>query len=139
MSKKSLIAPESNSDSATAEVMRRFIAAFQQRDAAAFVDLVAEDCVMESIQPTPNGTRYEGYEANVQFWQAMVTDPNGSFEVEDVIVTGNRAINRWRYHFGEGEENSVRGVTLLLIRDNKIVEALAYAKTLPRTDLGQDR
>ena len=119
--------------------MRRFIAAFQQRDAAAFVDLVAENCVMESIQPAPNGTRYEGYETNLRFWQAMVTDPNGSFEVEDVIVTGDRAINRWRYRFGEGEENSMRGVTLLLIQDNKIVEALAYAKTPPQTDLGQDR
>lgn len=130
---------ESKSDSVTSEVMRRFIAAFQQRDAAAFSDLVAEDCIMETIQPAPNGTRYEGYEANVGFWQAMATDPNGSFEVEDVVVCGDRAINRWRYRFGEGEENSVRGVTLLLVRDGKIAEALAYAKTLPRTTLGQER
>src|SRR5262245_29668188 len=37
-------APDSSSDSITSQVMRRFIAAFQNRDAAAFVDLVAEDC-----------------------------------------------------------------------------------------------
>jgi ketosteroid isomerase-like protein len=128
----------SMSDEITAAVVYRFIKAFQVRDPAAFVDLVADDCVMESIQPAPNGTRYEGYETNVAFWQAMVIDPNGSFEVEDVFIAGDRAVNRWRYRFGEGEENSVRGVTLLRVRDGKIAEALAYAKTAPRTDLGQD-
>ena len=134
-----LKASESKSEITTAEVMNRFIVAFQQHDAAAFVDLVAEDCVMESMQPAPNGTRYEGYETNVQFWQAMATDPNGSFEVEDIVVCSDRAINRWRYRFGEGEENSVRGITLIRVRNGKIVEALAYAKTPAWTNLGQDQ
>ncbi|MEO8182386.1 MAG: nuclear transport factor 2 family protein [Deltaproteobacteria bacterium] len=122
---------------ATAEVVRRFIAAFQDKDAAAVRDLVAPDCIMEAIQPAPDGLRVEGYEANVAFWQAMVADPNGSFEVEDVVISGDRAINRWRYRFGVGEGSSVRGVTLIRIRDGRIVEALAYAKTPSVADLGQ--
>jgi hypothetical protein len=73
----------------------------------------------------------------VRFWQAMVSDPNGSFEVEDVNVCGERAINRWRYRFGEGHENTVRGVTLIRVRNGKIAEALGYAKTPPHTMLGQ--
>jgi ketosteroid isomerase-like protein len=134
-----LLTPESEPERTTAEVIDRFIAAFEQHDATAFVDLVAEDCVMESMQPAPNGTRYEGYETNVRFWQAMATDPNGSFEVEDIVVCGDRAIQRWRYRFGEGEEDSIRGVTLLRVRNSKIVEALAYAKTPAQTTLGQDQ
>jgi ketosteroid isomerase-like protein len=122
----------------TAEVVGRFISAFQRKDPSVIRDLVAPTCVMEAIQPAPNGQRVEGYEANVAFWQAMVADPGGTFEVEDVVICGDRATNRWRYRFGEGEENSVRGVTLLVIRDGKIAEALAYAKTAPRTALGQD-
>jgi ketosteroid isomerase-like protein len=122
---------------ATAEVVRRFIAAFQYKDAAAIRDLVAPDCIMEAMQPAPDGLRVEGYEANVAFWQAMVADPNGSFEVEDVVISGDRATNRWRYHFGAGEGNSVRGVTLIRVRDGKISEALAYAKTPLVADLGQ--
>jgi ketosteroid isomerase-like protein len=125
-------------ENATAAVVQQFIAAFQNRDPAAIPKLVAPNCVMESMQPAPEGQRIEGYEANVRFWQAMVADPNGSFEVEDLVVCGERAINRWRYRFGEGEANSVRGVTLLWVQDGKIVEALGYAKTQPRTDLGQD-
>ncbi len=91
------------------------------------------------MQPAPNGERVEGYDANVRFWQAMVADPVGSFEVEDVVVCGDRATNRWRYRFGEGEGNSVRGVTLIKVRGNKIVEAFAYAKTPALSDLGQNR
>jgi ketosteroid isomerase-like protein len=124
-------------DDATAEVVRRFIAAFQHKDAAAIRALVAPDCVMEAMQPAPDGLRVEGYEANVAFWQAMVADPNGSFETEDVVIAGDRATNRWRYRFGPGDENSVRGVTLIRVRDGRIAEALAYAKTPVVSDLGQ--
>lgn len=122
---------------ATAEVVRRFIAAFQNKDAAAIPDLVAPDCVMEAMQPAPDGLRVEGYEANVAFWQAMVADPNGTFEVEDVVISGDRAINTWRYHFGGSEAGSVRGVTLIRVRDGRIAEALGYAKTPAVADLGQ--
>jgi ketosteroid isomerase-like protein len=120
-----------------AEVVRRFIAAFQSKDAAAVPDLVAPDCIMEAMQSAPDGLRVEGYEANVAFWQAMVADPNGSFEIEDVIISGDRATNRWRYRFGAGAGGSVRGVTLIRVRDGRIVEALAYAKTPMIADLGQ--
>jgi ketosteroid isomerase-like protein len=121
----------------TAEVVGRFITAFQQKDPGAIRDLVAPACVMEAMQPAPNGQRVEGYDANVAFWEAMVADPNGTFEVEDVVICGDRATNRWRYRFGQDEESSIRGVTLIVVRDGKIAEALAYAKTPARTNLGQ--
>jgi ketosteroid isomerase-like protein len=123
--------------SVTAEVVRRFNATFQHKDAAAIPDLVAPDCIMEAMQPAPDGLRVEGYEANVAFWQAMVADPNGSFEVEEVVISGDRATIRWRYRFGGVEDGSVRGVTLIKVRDGKIAEALAYAKTPVLSDLGQ--
>ncbi|MGE0551503.1 MAG: nuclear transport factor 2 family protein [Kofleriaceae bacterium] len=122
---------------ATTEVVGRFIAAFQSKDTDQIRELVAPNCLMEAMQPAPDGLRVEGYQANVAFWQAMVADPNGSFEVEDVVICGDRAINRWRYRFGVGQTDSVRGVTLLQIRDGKIAEALAYAKTPVVADLGQ--
>jgi ketosteroid isomerase-like protein len=132
---KPVIPPEL--DSVTRDVVERFIRAFQQRDVSVIPVLVAEDCVMEAMQPAPDGERVEGYHANVLFWKAMISDAKASFEVEDLIVCREWAINRWRYRFGEGSEDSVRGVTLLQVRDGKIAQALAYAKTLPRTTLGQ--
>jgi ketosteroid isomerase-like protein len=122
---------------ATAEVVRRFNAAFQHKDAAAIPGLVAPDCIMEAMQPAPDGLRVEGYQANVDFWQAMVADTTGAFEVEAVVISGDRATIRWRYRFGAGEAASVRGVSLIQVRDGKILEVLAYAKTQTASDLGQ--
>jgi ketosteroid isomerase-like protein len=116
-------------DTQTSEVIRRFNDAFQRHDPALLVDLVGQHCVMESIQPAPDGTRYEGYDACLEFWQALATDSATSFDLEDVVVAGDRAVIRWRYRFGEGDENSVRGVNLMHVRDGKIVEALGYAKS----------
>jgi hypothetical protein len=110
----------------TAEVLRRFNQAFADNNPSALEDLVAVNCVMESIQPAPNGTRYEGYEANLKFWQAMMADRVNYFEPEDSVVMGDRAITRWRYHFGDGQ--SLRGVSLVRVENGRIAEALAYAK-----------
>jgi limonene-1,2-epoxide hydrolase len=118
-------------DTTTARTVHRFIEAFQQRDPSVFPDLVAPDCVMETIQPAPDGARVEGYADNVAFWQAMVSDSSGTFESEDVVICGDRAVQRWRYRHGALATDSVRGVTLFLVQDGKIAEAFAYAKIPP--------
>ena len=43
-------------------------------------------------------------------------------------MNDDRGTIRWRYRFGEGEENSVRGVTSCTFRHGKSVEALGYVK-----------
>ena len=111
----------------TAEIMRRFNQAFLQHEPAALKDLIAPDCVMESIQPAPNGTRYEGYDACLAFWQGLAADQVAYFDVEDTIAMGDHAVIRWRFNFGDG--GSVRGVNLMRVRDGRIVEALGYAKS----------
>lgn len=110
----------------TAEIMRRFNQAFRDHEPAILKDLIALDCVMESIQPAPNGTRYEGYDACLAFWEALATDPVAYFDVEDTVAMGDRAIIRWRFNYGSGE--SIRGVNLMHVRDGRIAEALGYSK-----------
>lgn len=111
----------------TSEIMRRFNQAFLEHNPAILKDLVAPDCVMESIQPAPDGTRYEGYDVCLAFWQDLAADSASYFEVEDTATMGDRAIIRWRFNFGDGE--SVRGVNLMRVRDGRIVEALGYSKS----------
>lgn len=124
----------------TPEVVRRFNQAFLDHDPGAFPDLIAQDCVMESMQPAPDGTRYEGYDVNLAFWQALAADRTTQFQTEEMTAAGDRAVIRWRIHFGEGQ--SMRGVTLLRVRNGRIVEALAYSKVpgepapLPRASDG---
>jgi ketosteroid isomerase-like protein len=115
--------------SRTAEVIDRFNQAFVRHDGSLLEDLIAEDCVMESVEPAPNGTRVVGRAANLTLWQNLAKDRAGAFAVEDVVVFGDRANIRWRYRSGPGLSQSVRGVTLMRLRDGLIVEALAYTKT----------
>lgn len=112
----------------TAEIMRRFNEVFQQHNPAPLTELVAEDCVIENTTPAPDGSRHVGREACVALWQTIATTPHTHFDLEDVFVAGDRAIIRWRYWWGDGAQNSVRGVNLMRVRDGLIVEAMGYVK-----------
>ena len=121
---------EGNSAAAdeTAEVIRQFNEVFLRHDPAPLHELVARDCVIENTTPAPNGARREGREACVALWTEIATAPGTHFDLEDVVVAGDRAIIRWRFCRGEGEANSVRGVNLMRVRDGLIVEAKGYVK-----------
>jgi hypothetical protein len=65
----------------TDEVIDRSSRAFQERDATLLEDIIAPDCVMESIQPAPGGTRYEGHDASFSSWKALIDDTASHVEV----------------------------------------------------------
>jgi ketosteroid isomerase-like protein len=113
----------------TAEIMHRFNRAFVRHDPSALPDLIGEECVMEAAAPAPDGARYEGRQACLEFWRALADDRTTEFEPEDVSVAVDWATIRWRYRYGPGAQDYVRGVTLMRVSDGKIVEALGYSKT----------
>jgi hypothetical protein len=115
-------------ESSTQEILRRFNEVFLTHQPAGLVELVADDCVIENSQPAPDGARYIGRDACIGLWTQIATAPCTFFELEDVMITGEQGIIRWRYHWGPGPESSVRGVNLMRVRDGRIVEALGYVK-----------
>jgi ketosteroid isomerase-like protein len=118
-------------DAATAEtieIMRRFNDVFQRHDPSALVDLVADDCVVENTVPAPNGRRIVGGAACIELWTGIATGANTRFDLEDTIVRGDRAIILWRFRWGEGDAESVRGVNLMRVAGGRIVEGLGYVK-----------
>jgi ketosteroid isomerase-like protein len=115
----------------TAEVIRRYNDVFQRHDPTALPELVGDDCVIENTQPAPNGSRHVGRDACVALWKGIATTAGTWFDVEDVIVAGERATILWRFHWGEGEACSVRGVNLMRVAGGKIVEARGYVKGAP--------
>lgn len=120
----------------TAEVIRRFNEVFTTHDPSGLRELLAEDCVMVSVQPAPDGTRYEGRDSCLKFWTELAEDRGTRFTPYDVFVAGERALIQWRAVFtdgeavfGAGQEASVLGVNVMTVRDGLITEALGYAKT----------
>ncbi|WP_328490747.1 nuclear transport factor 2 family protein [Streptomyces zaomyceticus] len=122
----------------TAEVIDRFNRAFTERDAALLADLVAEDCVMESVQPAPSGERVVGREACTEWWTALVDDPATQFTPQEVIVAGDRATIVWTYRFGDGTDQWVHGVNVMRVTDGRITEALGFSKTAGEVPLASE-
>ena len=115
--------------SQTLQIMQRFNRAFIQHDGSLLDDLIAEDCVMESVEPAPDGTRFVGRTASLEFWQKLANNRDGQFADEEIVAIDERAIIRWRYRFGPGLSQSVRGVNVMRVRDGLIIEALGYVKS----------
>ena len=65
--------------SQTLQVIQRFNQAFVQHDGSLLEDLIADDCVMESVEPAPDGTRYVGRTACLEFWQKLANNRDGAF------------------------------------------------------------
>jgi ketosteroid isomerase-like protein len=113
----------------TLDILKRFNQAFVQHDGSMLENMIADDCVMESVEPAPDGTRYEGRGACLTFWQNLANNRDGEFTAEDFVALGDHGIIRWRYRFGPGLSRSVRGVNVMRLRDGLIVEALGYVKS----------
>ena len=116
------------SSRSTAEVIEQFNNAFQRHDPSLLINLIDENCVIENTTPAPDGARHSGRDACLALWQSIATTPDTYFDLEDVEVAGERAIIRWRFWWGEGVQNSVRGVNLMRVRDGLIVEGMGYVK-----------
>jgi uncharacterized protein (TIGR02246 family) len=107
------------------DVVQSFNEAWNAHDLDAALQLVTDDCVFESTSPAPDGERFAGREALAQAWRAIFADANSRFVAEEVIVAGDRVVQRWRYDWDGGH---VRGVDVITVRDGLISEKLSYVK-----------
>ena len=106
-------------------IVEAFGAAWAAHDLDATLALVTDDCVFESTEPGPDGTRYEGREAVRRAWQPIFDDTNAIFEAEETFAAADRVVQRWRYSWRDGH---VRGVDVFRTRDDLVAEKLSYVK-----------
>jgi len=113
---------------ATAALMDRFNAVFQRHDPSTLPAMIANDCVIEKINPSAvNGDRCVGRDACVALWTDVATAPGSRFDLEETFAMGDRAIIRWR--LWRNDTTAIRGVNLMRVRDGLIVEAMGYVKS----------
>lgn len=122
----------------TTEVIDRFNRAFIEHDAGLLDGLIAEDCVMESVQPAPGGELVRGREACTAWWTAVIDDRATQFTPQEVIVAGERATIVWSYRFGPGPDQWVRGVNVMRVTDGRITEASGFSKTAGEVPLAAE-
>lgn len=112
----------------TSEVIERFNAAFLRHEPDLLDDLVDDDCVLENSTPAPLGARHVGREACLGLWRGIAQNRDAHFELQEVEISGERAQVRWRYFWGPGPTESVRGVNLMRVQSGRIVEGRGYVK-----------
>lgn len=112
-------------------IVLEFNEAFNRHDVAGMMQLMSDDCVIESSDPAPDGAVYSGKKAVTQFWQGFFHEsPQAQIEIEEIFSFGYRCIMRWRYDWVNkaGEKEYVRGVDIFRVKDGFISEKLSYVK-----------
>jgi hypothetical protein len=113
---------------ATRELIERFNSAFENHRPDDLDDLIGEGCVLENTSPAPDGARYDGRQACLEFWKGIASNTNLVFQAEEIWASEDRGIIRWQLRWGEQETDRVRGVNIMRARDGKIVKGLGYMK-----------
>lgn len=101
----------------TRDLMSTFNDAFQRHDPSLLPALVADDCTIENV----DGSVHRGKDACLALWTRIATEV--TFVLEDVVVTGDRALIFWRI------EGGPRGINVMRASQGRIVEARGYVKT----------
>jgi ketosteroid isomerase-like protein len=106
-------------------VVDAFGAAWGAHDLDATLALITDDCVFESTEPGPDGTRYQGRVELRRAWQAIFDDNHATFQAEETFAADDRVVQRWRYTWVDGH---VRGVDVFRVRGGLVAEKLSYVK-----------
>ena len=116
---------------ATIAAVERFCAAFNKHDLDAAMAAMTDDCVLETLGPYPDGTRYEGQTAVRARWEeAFSAYPDLWYETEELFAVGDRCVLRSVAHRTDkdGEPEHHRGVDIFRVRDGKLAEKFFYTK-----------
>jgi hypothetical protein len=92
----------------------RFHRAFEAHRPEDLDDLIGEGCVLENTAPAPDGARYEGRQACLNFWKGVASSANLVFEAEEIWASDDRGIIRWQLRWGESKTDRIRGVNVIL-------------------------
>lgn len=112
----------------TRKIMNRFNSVCEKHRPDDLYDLIGEGCVLENTAPAPDGARYEGREACLNFWKGIAASANLVFEAEEIWASEDRGIIRWQFRWSESNTDRIRGVNIMRVRNGKIIEGLGYVK-----------
>lgn len=115
----------------TLDILERFHDAFEKHRPQDLDDLIGQGCTLENTTPAPDGALYEGREACLDFWKGIASSAHLVFQAEEISAMGDRGIIRWQLRWSERDEDRIRGVNLMRLRDGRIVEARGYVKGKP--------
>jgi len=107
------------------QVVDAFGAAWAAHDLDAAIGMITDDCVFDTTDPAPDGTRHVGRDAIRKAWEPIFDDATARFDDEETIAADDRVVQRWCYTWDGGH---VRGVDIFQVREDKVAEKFSYVK-----------
>ena len=104
---------------------------YDRHGISTMLTLVADDWVMESSEPAPDGVTLAGKKSVGRWWQKYFAGTrNADRHIEDAFSLGIRCVLRWRAEWTdlEGIPRAVRGVDIFQGKDRQITEILSHVK-----------
>ena len=112
-------------------VIKRFMDAWENGDAEAVMEVMAEDCAyLASVGPEP-GTSYRGRDqVGAGVAEMLAFEAGGESRQGGVWLSGDHAFAEWDYdEIGEdGTVRAIRGLDVIRVVDGKIASIDAYRK-----------
>jgi ketosteroid isomerase-like protein len=108
-----------------------FSEAFNRHDLAAMLNLVCEDCVLETSSPAPDGGVYKGKASITQYWQDFFAQKaDAHLKIEETNGLGFRCVALWRLDWidASGQPLHLRGIDIFIVQNNQISQHLSYSK-----------
>ena len=112
-------------------VALEFNEAFNRHDLAGIINLISDECIIESSSPPPDGEVFKGREEVARYWLELFHhSPDARREIEEIFSTGFRCIMRWKSSHldGSGIKHTVKGVDIFRVDGGLITEILSYIK-----------
>lgn len=111
-------------------VAAAYLEFFNRRDLAGMGSLLAEGCTLEAAVER-GGQALRGKAAILGYWESIFHErPGARAEAEEILGLGARAVLRWRLVWTDdvGASRDARGVDILTVKAELIVEELSYIK-----------
>ncbi len=106
----------------------QMIESFNHHNIDMMSKIFSDDMTQDDFSPFPSGETYTGKSDVLKYYESLFQKyPDASLETEELFGYGNRCVLRWKQRW-HPEEPSFRGLTILSVRDDKIIEIISYAK-----------
>jgi len=112
-------------------IVLEFYEAFNRHDLSRMMNLLSDNCVIETASPVPDGFMYSGKVAITQYWQDFFRESaHAHIQIEETFGLGLRCIAHWKYEWedADGEKKHIRGIDIFQVKDDLIWKMSSYVK-----------
>jgi ketosteroid isomerase-like protein len=105
-----------------------FSEAFLRQDVDAVMAAMSDDPIFDAPSPQPDGTCFKGRLLVRAIWD-IVFKSGITFEIEEMFMTGDRAVLRWvASREVDGKKETLRGADIFYLQGGKVTAKLTYSK-----------